>query len=242
MLQATSRLLAKQDKPELVTPVPRRTVDVKYGSPVSWPLPEVKIEGGAQQKPILMSPADFMSDCGNLVSKKVGYRPPSPATVCRHFDFVTEEQEDHNFALVKHPKSPRRLKTPVSGAFSKDLRYEGKSNWRSFKLKFNRFTEDCDWTKEECLDGLIWCLTGPALDYDTLISDSCATMTYSQVLKKLSDRFGEHELPETAQAAFSQATQNVGYMSLWMNGKAGSLPSVGRHLENCQRNMLPLMW
>ena len=35
-------------------------------------------------------------------------------------------------------------------------------------------------------------------------------MTYSQVLKKLSDRFGEHELPETAQAAFNQAAQNTG--------------------------------
>jgi len=120
-LQSTARLIARQDKPELVTPVPRRAVHVKYGSPVSWPLPEVKIEGGAQQKPVLMSPADFLSHGRNLVGKGVEYRPP--ATVRKHFEFGAEEEECHNSSPIKHVKSSLKtyygMMVSLTGAPSK---------------------------------------------------------------------------------------------------------------------------
>ena len=77
-------------------------------------------------------------------------------------------------------------------------------------MKFTRYAKTCEWTEDECLNCLCWCLVGKALDYYAVISKSKQIFSYKRLLKKLEERFGEHELPKTALSRFQQLTQNSG--------------------------------
>ena len=89
----------------------------------------------------------------------------------------------------------------------KQLQYDGKSNWLPFKHRFTKYAESSDWTAEECLDCLIWCLTGKAADFCATLMERTKHLSYRKLLKKLDERFGDRELPASAQVRFQQATQ-----------------------------------
>ena len=93
-------------------------------------------------------------------------------------------------------------------AIPKGLTYDGKTNWSAFKRKFVRYAAASNWTEEECLDALCWCLIGKASDFYALMAERDEDVSYFKLLDKMEKRFGTRELPETLIAKFSQIVQN----------------------------------
>ncbi|KAH3720069.1 hypothetical protein DPMN_062962 [Dreissena polymorpha] len=92
----------------------------------------------------------------------------------------------------------------------KNLRYDGKSYWLSFKQKFDSYRSVNSWTDSECRDYLNWCLEGKALDFFTIMTQMGDMFSFSEIMRKMEARFGAKELSETARVKFQQATQNAG--------------------------------
>ena len=88
----------------------------------------------------------------------------------------------------------------------KALRFDGKSNWLSFKKKFNSYRKVMKWSETESKDYLMWSLEGKALDFFTITSD-IEKYSFRRIIKKLEARFGVKELTETSKVKFQQASQ-----------------------------------
>ena len=88
----------------------------------------------------------------------------------------------------------------------KGLRFDGKSNWRSFKKRFDSFRKVMKWSDTQCKDYLIWSLEDKALDFFT-ISIDVESYSFRKIMKKLEKRFGVQELTETSKVKFEQAHQ-----------------------------------
>ena len=109
-----------------------------------------------------------------------------------------------------HKKSKKRGGTALLRLLPKNLSYDGKTNWLAFKQKFTRYATACEWTSEECLNCLCWCLTDKAADFYAILMERNEHLTYRRLMSRLEKRFGVKELAETAQARFQQATQASG--------------------------------
>jgi hypothetical protein len=48
----------------------------------------------------------------------------------------------------------------------------------AFRLKFTQYAQVCEWTDQECLNSLVWCLTDKALDYYTVMSERSEKFSY----------------------------------------------------------------
>ena len=88
----------------------------------------------------------------------------------------------------------------------KALRFDGKTNWLSFKKKFNSYRKVMKWSETESKDYLMWSLEGKALDFFTITSD-IERYSFRKIIKKLEARFGVKELTETSKVKFQQASQ-----------------------------------
>ena len=88
----------------------------------------------------------------------------------------------------------------------KALRFDGKTNWLSFKKKFNSYRKVMKWSKTESKDYLMWSLEGKALDFLTINSDM-ERYSFRRIVNKLEARFGVKELTETSKVKFQQASQ-----------------------------------
>ena len=88
----------------------------------------------------------------------------------------------------------------------KALRFDGKTNWLSFKRKFNSYRKVMKWSETESKDYLMWSLEGEALDFFTITSD-IERYSFRRIIKKLEARFGVKELTETSKVKFQQASQ-----------------------------------
>ena len=88
----------------------------------------------------------------------------------------------------------------------KALRFDGKTNWLSFKKKFNSYRKVMKWSETESKDYLMWSLEGKALDFLTINSD-IERYSFRRIVKKLEARFGVKELTETSKVKFQQASQ-----------------------------------
>ena len=102
-----------------------------------------------------------------------------------------------------HKMSKKRDRTALLRLLPKNLSYDGKTNWLAFKQKFTRYATACEWTSEECLNCLCWCLTDKAADF---LMERNKHLTYRRLMCRLEKRFGFKELAETAQARFRQAS------------------------------------
>ena len=89
----------------------------------------------------------------------------------------------------------------------KALRFDGKTNWLSFKKKFDSYRNVMKWTEEESKDYLMWSLEGKALDFLTITKIDLEKYSFRRIMKKLETRFGVKELMETSKAKFRQAFQ-----------------------------------
>ena len=92
---------------------------------------------------------------------------------------------------LKHPKA---------------LQFDGKTNWLSFKKKFNSYRKVMKWSETESKDYLMWSLEGKALGFLTINSD-IEKYSFRRIVKKLEARFGVKELTETSKVKFQQASQ-----------------------------------
>ena len=89
----------------------------------------------------------------------------------------------------------------------KALRFDGKTNWLSFKKKFDSYRKVMRWSEEESKDYLMWSLEGKALDFLTITKIDLENYSFRRIMKKLETRFGVKELTETSKAKFRQAFQ-----------------------------------
>ena len=89
----------------------------------------------------------------------------------------------------------------------KALRFNGKTNWLSFKRKFDSYRKVMRWSEEESKDYLMWSLEGKALDFLTITKIDLEKYSFRKIMKKLETRFGVKELTETSKAKFRQAFQ-----------------------------------
>ena len=89
----------------------------------------------------------------------------------------------------------------------KTLRFDGKTNWLSFKKKFDSYRKVMRWSEEESKDYLMWSLEGKALDFLTITKIDLEKYSFRRIMKKLETRFGVKELTETSKAKFRQAFQ-----------------------------------
>ncbi|XP_033727443.1 uncharacterized protein LOC117316785 [Pecten maximus] len=104
-------------------------------------------------------------------------------------------------SLERFSKSRRGNPTKLP----KNLKYDGKTNWLSFKQKFESFRSVLRWSDTESRDYLIWSLDGKALDFITTSMGTAGS--YRSIMKRLEGRFGAKELKETSKAKFQQAQQ-----------------------------------
>ena len=89
----------------------------------------------------------------------------------------------------------------------KALRFDGKTNWLSFKKKFDSYRKVMRWSEEESKDYLMWSLEGKALDFLTITKIDLEKCSFRRIMKRLETRFGVKELTETSKAKFRQAFQ-----------------------------------
>jgi len=104
------------------------------------------------------------------------------------------------------PRIPRRKK-PVS--LPKNLTYDGRGNWSAFKQKFYKYAEAYGWADEDCQNCLCWALTDRAADFHATLTEQNEDFSFRGLMRRLEKRFGSKELPETAQARFSDAMQQA---------------------------------
>ncbi|KAL8622171.1 hypothetical protein ACOMHN_052973 [Nucella lapillus] len=90
----------------------------------------------------------------------------------------------------------------------KNLCYDGKTNWLSFKQKFESYKSVLCWSDQESRDYLGWCLEDKALDHFTMVTQMGTKCSYRQIMKKLEARFRTVELVETARIKFQQSSQH----------------------------------
>ena len=113
------------------------------------------------------------------------------ASLSSDFDISDHRHSYRHGNPRKHPKA---------------LRFDGKTNWLSFKKKFNSYRKVMKWSETESKDYLMWSLEGKALDFFTITSD-IEKYSFLKIIKKLEARFGVKELTETSKVKFQQASQ-----------------------------------
>ena len=116
------------------------------------------------------------------------HSPHSDSDIDSSVDRYTPKHENPR----KHPKA---------------LRFDGKTNWLSFKRKFDSYRKVMRWSEEESKDYLMWSLEGKALDFLTITKIDLEKYSFRRIMKKLETRFGVKELTETSKAKFRQAFQ-----------------------------------
>ena len=117
----------------------------------------------------------------------------------------TDTDDEYNICAKHrshHTRSKKRVRTALLPLLPKNLSYDGKTNWLAFKQKFTRYAIACEWTSEECLNCLCWCLTNKAADFYAILMERNKHLKYRRLMSRLEKRFGIKDLAETAQARF----------------------------------------
>ena len=130
-----------------------------------------------------------------------------------HSSSSTDTDDEYNIRAKHrshHKRSKKRGRTALLRLLPKNLSYDGKTNWLAFKQKFTLYPTASEWTSEECLNCLCWCLTDKAADFYAILMERNEHLTYRRLMCRLEKRFGIKELAETAQARFRLATQASG--------------------------------
>ena len=131
---------------------------------------------------------------GNHVSPQVQYIPVTNAQ-----NFETSHQS-LGTPHINHSRNPYR-DIPC------DLRFNGRSNWRTFIVKYKRLSAARGWNSEEKLYNLLWCLEGKACDLYMSLIDYQPDITYADLIAKFKNRYDTTELIETSRLNFEQSHQ-----------------------------------
>ena len=65
-----------------------------------------------------------------------------------------------------------------------DLRFNERSNWRTFIVKYNRLSAPRGWNSEEKVYNLLWCLEGKASDLYMSLIDCEPDIKYADLIAK----------------------------------------------------------
>ena len=125
----------------------------------------------------------------------------SKKTKRSHFDSPNSDSDTDSSVDMYTPRHGNPRKHP------KGLHFDGKTNWLSFKKKFDSYKKIMKWKEEESKDYLMWSLEGKALDFLTITKIDLEKYSFQKIMKKLETRFGVKELTETSKAKFRQAFQ-----------------------------------
>ena len=85
--------------------------------------------------------------------------------------------------------------------------FDGKSNWFTFKHKFELYATKLGWISDDCFNCLCCSMTGKAVEFHAILLRAKLKLNYRQLLSKLKNRFWANELLATVQGLFKQATQ-----------------------------------
>ena len=114
-----------------------------------------------------------------------------------HYDNYEQSMYHTSLTVVRNPLQ----------YIPKDIRFNGKSNWRAFITKYTRYADALCWTDVQRLNNILWCLEGKACDLYMSMVDSNQYLTFSKLVKKFDKRFDLQELEETSRLLFELASQ-----------------------------------
>jgi hypothetical protein len=110
-----------------------------------------------------------------------------PGSGCRP-KYPPEENLKPLKAMEEWERGPRGRGKSVNLLMS--LKFDGKSNWKAFYVKFSSYAEVSEWTEGEYRDQLCWCLDGKASEYYALLVERNQDMAYKNLKIKIEKRFG----------------------------------------------------
>ena len=92
----------------------------------------------------------------------------------------------------------------------RQLEFNGKSNWHSFKQEFDRYADAADWSIAERRDALCWSVVGKAGDFYGLLMEMDDSMPYMKIRREFDKRFPVKKSSETLRAEFQSECQHHG--------------------------------
>ena len=113
---------------------------------------------------------------------------------------VTNVHQSLGTPNINHPRNPYR-DIPC------DLRFNERSSWRTFIIKYNRLAAARGWNSEEKVYILLWCLEGKACDLYMSLIDCQPDITYAYFNAKFKNRYDTSELIEISRLNFDQSNQ-----------------------------------
>lgn len=192
-------------------PVPTRRVAIREGAmamsstPLS-PKREVRVEKRSVSYP---APSPNR-EVGGGVSQILSYPAPTPVKFGRG-----KSQIRYNPMYMFQEGIPRRDRYNSEGEMSlaavlklkpKGLTYDGVSNLKAFRLKFDQFVAELDLTERLSRTLLNWCLVGKASDYLTILLEKSGDLPLTKIWEKLELRF-DWDFAQSARFQFYEATQ-----------------------------------
>ena len=109
-----------------------------------------------------------------------------------------------------HNQAPQGQGRARVDPLPKSLKFTGDGDWDAFQLKFTRYMEMKNWTPAEAKDYLCFALEGKASEYFATIINREAAVGYAELMQKLDKRFGQKEIPQTAQVKLLTLKQGSG--------------------------------
>ncbi|VDI02855.1 Hypothetical predicted protein [Mytilus galloprovincialis] len=106
-------------------------------------------------------------------------------------------------ALRKFKSNQRSGPTPPKLAI-----FDGKSEWKPYFMQFNHIARKYEWSNEQKLDRLIECLRDKALKFVSTRQET-VQKDYDMLVQKLSQRFGNKDLPHTIRRQLQEVRQFV---------------------------------
>lgn len=86
--------------------------------------------------------------------------------------------------------------------------FDGKSEWKPYFMQFNHIARKYEWSNEQKLDRLIECLRDKALKFVSTRQET-VQKDYDVLVQKLSQRFGNKDLPHTIRRQLQEVRQFV---------------------------------
>ena len=136
-----------------------------------------------------------MYPCGNFIP------PYSP-----HFIPVTSVTSGQTTPDQPFSSNRNFQSSPIQ-EMPRDLKFNGRSRWRSFIEKFNRYANGKKWDSDTRLYNLLWCLEGKASDFYLSTTDCEPNITYTELIAKFEKKYDTNELLEISRLHFDQCHQ-----------------------------------
>ncbi len=150
---------------------------------------------------------------GERKSPRRNHRSRRPGTGHESTADESEYPVPRNRGYNNHYRAPRgspgadRHARSLIHSIPKGLKFTGKGSWKSFFTKFSGYARMANWSENEKLEQLCFCLEEKASEVYTQTRELQPRICFRDIILKLEKRFGFKELPETIQVEFQTAVQ-----------------------------------